>query len=304
VPDVERSIVTAIDRCQAGFAVALDSGEELTVAAVVVATGLTCFAYVPPELERVAAGEPSATGVLSHSSQHSDLRSFAGRRVAVIGAGQSALESAALLHEAGADVRVLVRGPRAIFGAPPPDIDHQGFGTPLRPESPLGPGWSHVAVSRAPALVRHLPLRRRQWLVENILGPSGAWWLRERVQGRLPVDVNQRIRGASSYGAQVTLELDSDRGARSLTVDHVIAATGYRVATDALAFLAPALRTEIANTDGAPHLGASFQSSVPGLYFSGLAAALTFGPLMRFVAGTGFAARRISHTLARAGRVS
>jgi cation diffusion facilitator CzcD-associated flavoprotein CzcO len=297
VPDVERRTVVAVDRFRDGFTVVLDSGQELAAAAVVVATGLTYYAYVPPELERGATGEPSPAGVLSHSAQHHDLRDFAGRRVAVVGAGQSALETAALLHEVGADVRVLVRGPRAIFGSPPPDIDHQGIGTLLKPESPLGPGWSHFALSYAPALVRRLPLPARAWLVANILGPSGAWWLRERVQGRLPVDVDQRIRAAFSDRDQVTLEVDTDRGARSLTVDHVIAATGYRVAVDALDFLAPPLRAQIARADGAPRLGASFQSSVPGLYFSGLAAALTFGPLMRFVAGTAFAARRISHAL-------
>jgi cation diffusion facilitator CzcD-associated flavoprotein CzcO len=298
VPDVERPMATAVDRWRDGLTVVFDSGEELSVAAVVVATGLTYFAHVPPELERLARGGPSPTGVLSHSAQHHDLASFAGRRVAVVGAGQSALETAALLHEADADVRVLVRGPRAVFGSPPPDIDHQGIGTPLKPESPLGPGWSHLALSRAPALVRRLPVRTRQWLVENILGPSGAWWLRDRVQGRLPVEVLQRIRGASSDGAEVTLDIDTDRGVRSLTVDHVIAATGYRVTLDALGFLTPPLRAQITHTDGTPHLGSAFQSSVPGLYFSGLAAALTFGPLMRFVAGTGFAARRISRSLA------
>jgi cation diffusion facilitator CzcD-associated flavoprotein CzcO len=299
VPDVEQREVVSVDGRSGGFTVTLDSGEELTARAVVVATGLAYFAHVPAELARLAPAGPSPGGVLSHSAQHHDLGGFAGRRVAVVGAGQSALETAALLHEGGADVSVLVRGARVIFGSPPLDIDHQGLGTLLKPESSLGPGWSHFTLANAPALVRHLPLQARVWLVKNILGPSGAWWLRDRVQGRLPVEVHQRIRAASTDGAQVALEIDTDRGPRSLTVDHVIAATGYEVAVDALGFLAPPLRTQIARANGAPRLGASFQSSVPGLYFSGLAAAITFGPLMRFVAGTGFAARRISRALAR-----
>jgi FAD-dependent urate hydroxylase len=265
----------------------------------VVATGLAYFAHVPPELARLAPAGPSPGGVLSHSAQHDDLGVFAGRRVAVIGAGQSALETAALLHEAGADVSVLVRGDRAIFASPPHDIDHQGLGTLLKPESSLGPGWSHFTLAHAPMVVRHLPLQGRAWLVKNILGPSGAWWLRDRVQYRLPVEVHQRIRAASIDGAQVMLDLETDGGARSLTVDHVIAATGYQVTIDALDFLASPLRAGIDTANGAPRLGASFQSSVPGLYFCGLAAATTFGPLMRFVAGTGFAARTISRALAR-----
>ena len=71
------------------------------------------------------------------------------------------------------------------------------------------------------------------------------------------------------------------------------------VDVDALEFIAPSLRARVSRVDGSPHLRASFESSVPGLYFSGLAGAATFGPLMRFVAGTGFCARRISAALAR-----
>ncbi|MEU5444629.1 hypothetical protein [Streptomyces griseofuscus] len=48
----------------------------------------------------------------------------------------------------------------------------------------------------------------------------------------------------------------------------------------------------------APHLSGCFESSVPGLYFTGSLAAATFGPVMRFVAGTAYAADRITrHTL-------
>jgi hypothetical protein len=49
----------------------------------------------------------------SHSSGHRRLARFSGRRVG--GGGQSALESAALLHELGADVEVLVRKRRIYF---------------------------------------------------------------------------------------------------------------------------------------------------------------------------------------------
>ena len=51
-----------------------------------------------------------------------------------------------------------------------------------------------------------------------------------------------------------------------------------------------------------PVLGRNFQSSVPGLYFTGLAAAASFGPVMRFVHGADFAARRIAaHIASRLG---
>jgi cation diffusion facilitator CzcD-associated flavoprotein CzcO len=297
VPQLEQAHVVQVERQRGGFAVSLDSGEELLARAVIVASGFAEFAYVPPELADIAPAGPLPSAALSHSGQHHDLSAFAGKRVAVIGAGQSALETAALLYEADADVQVLVRGERAIFGEPPTDIDHQGPGTLLKPESPLGPGWSHLALSRGPAFVRSLPLPARRWLVANILGPSGAWWLRERVEGRLPIFPHEHVGAARLDADGVVLDVVTSSGRRSLTVDHVIAATGYRVSIGALEFLSSELRTQIACEGTSPRLGSSFESSVPGLYFSGLAAAPTFGPLMRFVAGTTFAARRISATL-------
>ena len=82
-----------------------------------------------------------------------------------------------------------------------------------------------------------------------------------------------------------------------------MAATGYRVDVDGLEFLDAGLRRNVARIAGTwPALGSSFDSSVPGLYFGGLAAAATFGPLMRFVAGTGFAGRRVAAAVGRRSR--
>jgi thioredoxin reductase len=299
VPELEVKQVVRVAPSAGGFDVILDSGEELGARAVVVASGFVQFAYVPSELVTISPDGPSAAGALSHSGQLHDLSSFAGRSVAVIGGGQSALETAALLHETGAEVRVLVRRDRVIFGEQPADLEHQGRGTLLKPESHLGPGWSHFALSQMPGSVRYLRLRQRLWLVANILGPSGAWWLRERVFGRFPVDVGERVVGASVDGGRVVLNVSGPEGGHELSVDHVVAATGYRVSLDRLAFLTPELQAMIATLAGWPRLAPSFGSSVPGLYFTGLAAAATFGPLMRFVAGSQFAARRISAALAR-----
>jgi len=82
-------------------------------------------------------------------------------------------------------------------------------------------------------------------------------------------------------------------------MDHVFAATGYRVDLKRLAFMEANLRDRIRTTSSMPILSAHLESSVPGLYFMGLAAAGSFGPLMRFVYGTEFAARRITAHIAR-----
>lgn len=141
VPDLERVRVVSVDRRgdhgdagqggqrggpggdrpgPGGFELKLDSGELFTARAVVVATGLSGLAHLPPELAAAAPDGPTPTGPVSHSSQLHDLSRFSGRELIVVGAGQSALETAALAAEAGAQVRVVARGKGSVaFGAPP-----------------------------------------------------------------------------------------------------------------------------------------------------------------------------------------
>jgi cation diffusion facilitator CzcD-associated flavoprotein CzcO len=269
---------------------------------VVVASGLSGLGYVPDELAALIPDGPASDAPVSHSSQHRDFAALAGRRVAVIGAGQSALESAALCHEAGADVAVIVRGPQVVFAGPPQPGPKPVWTSIKRPPAPLGSGWSHALLSRGygPAAFRHLPLQARLRLVKVILGPAGAWWLRERVEDRFPVRLGERVEKATADGDGVVLEVAGSNGTRtSLEVDHVIAATGYRVDLDKLQFLAPDIRTRIARTAGWPRLSSTFESSVPGVYFTGLAAAASFGPILRFVCGTAFAAPTVSRGIQR-----
>ncbi|MCX4990952.1 MULTISPECIES: hypothetical protein [unclassified Streptomyces] len=103
--------------------------------------------------------------------------------------------------------------------------------------------------------------------------------------------------GRSSGGVTLTTR-DGVGRTREIETGRVLAATGYRVNLDALDFVAPEPRAELARTDGFPSLDAGLQSSVPGLYFTGIHAAATFGPPMRFTCGTQFAAPRLSSALA------
>ncbi|MEV5012638.1 hypothetical protein [Streptomyces sp. NPDC055692] len=88
----------------------------------------------------------------------------------------------------------------------------------------------------------------------------------------------------------------------TIETGHVLAATGCRVRMDALDFVSPELRSQLARTGGFPALDARFESSVPGLYFTGFKAAATFGPLMRFTCGTEFAAPRLAAAVSRNNR--
>ncbi|MFI2078067.1 FAD-dependent oxidoreductase [Streptomyces triculaminicus] len=219
----------------------------------------------------------------------------------VVGGGQSALESAALLHEAGAQPRVLVRAARVRWGAAP--VLERSLAERLaRPASPLGTGWPLAGLCRAPGAVRRLPAPARLWVFRRALGPSGGWWLRERDEGIVPVHTRRYIENAQLHGEEVQLRLGGQGdGPAKMTADHVLAATGYRIDLDALPFLDPRLRQAVARIPGshAPRLSGAFEPSVDGLYFTGSLAAPTFGPLLRFVAGTSFAARHITVRLAR-----
>ncbi|MFE5373840.1 FAD-dependent oxidoreductase [Streptomyces mirabilis] len=301
VGTVESARITAVEQDGAGFCVRLEGGEEIETAAVVVATGLAALAHLPDILLSLAPSGPGPKAALSHTSQHTDLSRYAGRRVAVVGGGQSALESAALLHEAGADVQVLVRASRVRWGERP-QLRRPWTRRLAQPASPLGTGWILAAVCRAPGTVRPLPAAARMQLFRRALGPSGGWWLRERVEGVVPVRTACRVEQARLAGDEVRLRLGGrGNGLAELAVDHVLAATGYRLDVDALPFLTPPVRQAVARVPGvqAPLLSDAFESSVPGLYFTGSLAAPTFGPMLRFVAGTEFAARRITERLVR-----
>ena len=155
------------------------------------------YAYTPPELLALAPNGPvTSTGPLSHTAQHADLAAFAGRRVAVVGGGQSALESAALAAEAGADVHVIVRSPQVLWGRAPTGDPGTWTHRLVKPPSALGAGWAARSLSDAPGLVRYLPARVRLALVKSVLGPSGAWWLRDRVDGT--VDIRAGVARASA----------------------------------------------------------------------------------------------------------
>ncbi|MCX5384974.1 FAD-dependent oxidoreductase [Streptomyces sp. NBC_00083] len=296
-PDLEQVGVVSVDRARGGgFALKLDSGESFEARAVVVATGLSGLARLPRELAAAIPDGPSASGPVSHAAQHRDLSGFAGREVLVVGAGQSALENAVLMAEAGASVRVVARRAGAVgFGVPP---DRQPR---FSPDSPFGKAWSLYALSYHATHVRHLPPAARHYLVRNVLGPLGAWWLRERFTGRVAVTDGRRIVRARVESGRPVLTLSGGAGAgRELAADHVMAATGYRMDVAALSFLGDGVRTGLVVSRGAPVLDAGFQSAVRGLYFTGLPAASSFGPLMRFVCGTRYASPRLAAALSRA----
>jgi cation diffusion facilitator CzcD-associated flavoprotein CzcO len=297
VPTLEEVRVVELAQAPEGFRLTLDTGEHLSASRVVLAVGITHYAWLPESLQGVAPPH------LVHSAQVPRPSEYAGREVAVVGSGASAIDVAGLLHEAGARVTLVSRRAALCFHTPP-DGASRSLARRLRaPGSGIGPGWLSRLATDLPHLFRMLPLPLRRALLRRMLGPSAGWPMRERVDGRVPVIANASPVGVKVEDGRVRLELELRTGARqTVEVDHVVAGTGYRVDLRRLAFLEAGLRDRIRAFQEVPLLGPNFESSVPGLYFVGVSSALSFGPVMRFAFGAAYTARRLSRHLGRRAR--
>jgi hypothetical protein len=147
---------------------------------------------------------------------------------------------------------------------------------------------------------RCLPQEARISIVRRWLGPAGGWPARKYVE-QSPVLLGQTLRGAAYRNGGVELRLVSHDGReRTVTTDHVIAATGYKVDLRRLEFLGDDLKSRLRTVENTPILSPNFESSVADLHFVGLAAANTFGPVMRFLLGARYTARRLTRHFAPA----
>jgi cation diffusion facilitator CzcD-associated flavoprotein CzcO len=286
-PELDRMKVELVHREGRGFRLRLADATFWRARRVIVAAGILPFAFRPLAFKAL----PSTHA--SHSSEHCALACFSGKRVAVIGGGQSALESAALLHEAGAEVEVLVRAPMVRWLWNRPYLHtYRPIAALLYAPPDVGPaGVSHL-VAR-PNWFRRLPRRAQISLSARSVRPAGAAWLKPRCSS-FAISTNCTVTSARVVRGQASLKL-SDGSERY--VDHVLLATGYRVDISHYPFLSPELLSRITRSSGYPLLDAGFESSVAGLHFLGAPAAWSFGPLMRFLAGTNFASRAVTRKI-------
>ena len=295
VPELENRLVARVGRVRDGFQLQLEDGETVQARTVVLAVGITHFDYVPENLVHLSAE------FLSHSARHREVEPFRGRDVVVIGGGSSALDLAGLLHEAGAHVQLVSRREELKFHSQPTGRAARSPWEQIRhPQSGLGPGLRSRFFANSPLAFHYLPERVRVETVRRTLGPSGGWFIRDKVIGKVPLHLGCTPQSAEVQDGKVHLSIRAANGSeREIVTEHVIAATGYRVDLERLKFLSPEIRSQVKTVMGSPVLSSSFESSVPGIYFVGIAAANSFGPVMRFAFGAGFAARRLSQTIER-----
>jgi FAD-dependent urate hydroxylase len=295
VPEVEECRVLSVAGKPGGFELELETGERFTAQRVIVAVGTTFFEHLPDPLTNLPRE------LVSHSSDHADLSKLAHRDIVVIGGGQSALETAALLKEHNANVCVLVRA--QVLQWNPLPHEPAVLGRLAHPQSGLGRGWKTWFYCHGPGVFQYFPPTFRSKVVQRALGPAGAWWLKDRVIGNISVLCGHRVQAGQATGGRVCLSVANGNGQnRQILADHVIAATGYKVDLGKVPFLSGGLKQEVRCHGTVPVLSSSFESSVPGLYFTGLASANQFGPSMRFVVGADYAARRIAGAMRAQGK--
>jgi hypothetical protein len=284
---IDERLVASVETDNGRYRLELEDGAVVRPRRVVVAAGIESFPRWPEEFARLPRE------LVSHAVEHRSLAGFSGRRVAVIGGGQSALESAALLHEAGAEVEVLVRAERIYYLRRVPRLHALGPLTSfLFAPAEVGPAGISRLVS-APDLYRRLPRRLQDRFSVRSLRPAGAAWLAPRLAD-VPISLGARVTGAREQQGAVELVLQDGR---RRSVDHVLLCTGYAVDVRRYAFLGPRLLDRLACVGGYPRLDAGFESSVPRLHFLGAPASWSFGPLTRFVAGVEFTAPALARAV-------
>jgi FAD-dependent urate hydroxylase len=288
--NLDRRDVSEIRRDGSLFRITLSDGAVVTSRRVVVAAGIGPFRKIPEIFRSLSPGSSS------HCYEGRNLEGL-GRRVAVIGAGQSALESAALLHEAGADVEVIARIPALRWIGMHKRLHQLGpISNLLYSKHDVGP----IGISRLvayPKLMYHFPMHTKDRIRVRAVRSAGAPWLIPRLS-QVKISTGREVRSARELGNEIQLLLDDGSERR---VDHILMGTGYRVDISQYKFLSSALVAQVQQLDGYPRLAAGFSTSVPGLHFIGATAARNFGPLLYFVAGTDFASRELTSWLRQNG---
>ena len=295
VPEVRDTQLVGLRPCPGGFSLSTADGESFTSRKVVLATGLDSYRHIPGPLASLPPG------LLTHSADHHDLSQFRGRDVLVVGGGASAIDLAVLLHEAQARVRLVARTPVLNFLTQEMHASTllQRLRTPL---SGIGQDWKGLLCSDAPWLYRYLFDRFRLRTAKKFLGPSGGSFMQDRLAAVPQLLGFQLIHAEAIEGRACLLLAGPDGRQRTLSADHVIAATGYEADVRRLGYLSAGIIEKLQLIGLTPRLSAHFESSIPGLYFVGAISATSFGPSMRFIAGADFTSQRIVKHLMRSTR--
>ena len=278
--DVRASVdVDRIDREDERWVVR-SAGGDVDADRVVVATGYSNVPFVPD-------WPGTFEGEIVHSTAYRNPEPFRGRRVLVVGSGNSGAEIAADVSSGGAaEVLLSVRTPPAIVRR-----DTAGIPTQL-----LGIASSHLPVSVADRVAT--TMRR---IAFPDLAPLGlpaperpySEFLRRRVIPVIDVGIVDAIRSGRVRVVADVERLDGEAvvlvdGSRA-AVDVLVAATGFRTGLEPLVG-----HLGVLDERGVPLVhGAEELAEAPGLHFVGYD--VTLGGMLRVIGGQ---ARRLAGVVA------
>jgi FAD-dependent urate hydroxylase len=288
VPEVDETFIKTIDKKGDMFTVTLVDGRVMKTKKMVVAPGLAYYPSRPKEYDHLDKK------FVSHTADNVPFEQFEGKKVVMIGGGQSGLENTALMHEAGIDVEVVMRSPHNWLGAP----RRRSLYEKMRyPTAGVADGWDNWIIEHIPYLFVRLPRATKDKYLNGLgkNGPAGSHWLINRLKG-VTIHEQRKVVSTKQVGQKVVVTLDDGT---QIKADHIILATGYKPDVSRLPFLSADLLKQVETYNGSPVLNSYFESSVPGLFFAGFTSHSSHGPLFRFVVGTEAAAKRIAKALVR-----
>jgi FAD-dependent urate hydroxylase len=262
------------------FRAALDDGRVIRAQHVVVAVGFRYFKHLPDALvARLPAGR------YAHSCDLVDFSNLSGKRCLILGGRQSAFETAALLCEAGAAaVHIVHRHTSPAF-----QQADWSWVNPIVDAIADNPGWFRSLSEQEQAAVNQRlwsegRLKIEPWLEPRLMREAVKVW-----------PCTQLVACEEERDGALRVQLDNGEG---LVVDQIILATGYKVDISQVPFLAAGTICErLATRNGFPMLDKQFQTTLPGLFVTSLAAGQDFGPFFGFTIAVRTSARVIGAAL-------
>ena len=262
------------------FQATLEDGQTVTAQHVVIALGFKHFKNLPQELvERLPAGR------FSHTCDLVDFTGLKGKRCLILGGRQSAFEWTALLNEAGASaVHISYRHNTPAFT--PSDWS---WVNSLVDAMVDNPGWFRNLSQKEKDEVSHRlwaegRLKVEPWLESRVMKDTVKLWPN-----------TQFVACDELPGGDLVVRLDNGE---TLTVDHVILATGYKVKIDQVPLLAQGnILDKLATRNGFPVLDEHFQTNLPGLFITSMPANQDFGPFFAFTISVRTSAKLIGQAI-------